>query len=571
MKANPITPYVLLRITIIFALLGVSVSHGWIDGTPYFFEGDGFKPHQTFPPSAPAQPNAPQLAVGDRRSFFAIDFRKHEQYVVRSTLRAIGKFCYVFVEDSQWRRTVNAATVEAIRRAFDDATPANPRQGIYQIETQLFGLPPDTDRDAKIYTLLLDIRDTSTRRTGFIGGFFNPVDQQRGVLRHPGFGTLVRSNERDMLYLDTHPLNTGGQEGLSVLAHEFQHLIHWRHDKNEEIWVNEGCSDYAMFICGYSIHSHVKPFERNSRVSLVHWTNGIQSEVAHYGAAYLWMLYLHEHYGGPGTIAAIVKHRGNGITSINTVLLSRGVTRTFSTIFADWKIANVLDDTQFANGQYGYRNERLNLRLHREHRSHPIAVAGNVLDSYTADYIALSTSGGDNGLNIAFEGDGEYPYDVKVIELQASQPMAIRNMPLAETGKGYLTIPNFGREVEKVILVPSVQPTPKQPKEGVSSYSYSTRRGEKVEFRFAILPNPVHPRYWDIIAIPGNPIGPTAPQITVKEGQVVIASKTSMKALQDGAIYTHPLYLSHKVNPEIVRWEIFFFENLVGTGDLGLK
>ncbi len=31
----------------------------------------------------------------------------------------------------------------------------------------------------------------------------------------------------------------------SVLAHEFQHMIHWYRDRNEESWMNEGFSELA--------------------------------------------------------------------------------------------------------------------------------------------------------------------------------------------------------------------------------------------------------------------------------------------------------------------------------------
>ncbi len=562
---------------ILFIFMGVpAISHAWIDGTPYFFERGGFKPVSTVPPSAPAQPNAPQLAIGDRRSFFSIDFRTNQQYTVEATLRAIGKFCYVFVEDSQWGRTVNAGTVESVRRGFDDATPADARRGIYQIETDLFGPPPDIDRDVRIYLLLLDIRDGTTVGGGFVAGFFSPVNEQRGILRDPELGTLIRSNELDMLYIDTHPLDAGSPDGLSVIAHEFQHLIHWRYDPNEEVWVNEGCSDYTMFLCGYSVQSHLDAFERNPEVSLINWPGGTRSQLAYYGAAYLWMLYLHERYGGEGTIAAIVKNRGTGIAGINNALSSRGITKTSPTIFADWKIANYLDDTTFANGQYGYQNERLNLRSRREHRSYPIAVDGNVIDSYAANYIALSASGGDSGLNIAFETDGEYPYDVRAIELRGDDPIAVRNMPLTETGKGNLIISHFGTTrqeprapiVDKVILVPNVQPKNNAPGVITSSYAYSAKQGEKVKFRTAVLPNPVHPRYWDIIAVPGDPIGVNAPRITVTAGQGVIASQLPMQPVRDGAIYTYSLYLSPQVTPENVRWQITFLGELVGEGAL---
>lgn len=585
------TQYALRHITIIFTVLGVPMAHGWIDGTPFFFEkSSGWERSETVlgaedktitltnrsvDASAPAQPSLPQMAVGNRQSFFSIDFRRNEQYVVQSTLQKVGKFCNIFVEDSQWGRTVNAETIEAVRHAFDDSTPADLTRGIYEIETELFGPPPNIDGENKIYILLLDIRDLVTVNGGFIGGFFSPVDQQRGVLRHPEFGTPVHSNERDMLYIDTHPLDAGSKKGLGVLAHEFQHLIHWRHDKDEEIWVNEGCSDYAMFICGYSVEDHVIPFEQNASVSLVKWRHGTRSQLSHYGAAYTWMLYLHEHYGGEETIAAVVNQRANGITGINNALRSRSVTKKFSTIFSDWKVANFLDDPQFAEGQYGYKNEDLNLRLHRNHQSHPVAVTGNRLDAYASDYIGLSAIGGEGALNIAFETDGMHPYEIRVIELHSSQPIAVRRMPLTGDGKAQLSIPKFGTTVEQVILVPSVQPEPYSSMEGTSSYAYSTRRGENTAFRFAVLPNPVHPRYWDIIAIPDDTIRVMSPLIAVTEGESVVTSvitaRVPMKSVRAGELYTYPLYLSPAVNLENVHWKVFFFDALVGEGNLELK
>ena len=569
--AQRISPFVVHArgVITIFVLLGMSTNtSAWVDGTPYFF--DRFPNLISAPvvPSAPGR-NVARLAVGDSCSFFSIDFKTQEQYTVKATLRAIGKFCYLFVEDSQWRRPVTAAHIESIRRAFDDTVPANPGQGIYQTETALFGPPPDIDGDPRIYLLLLDIRDGVNAGSGFIAGFFSPIDQQRGVLQHPELGVPIRSNERDMIYIDTHPLDVGSREGQGVLAHEFQHLIHWRHDRDEETWVNEGCSDYAMFICGYSPRSHVTGFETTPNVSLTNWPDGTLSQLAHYGAAYLWMLYLHEHYGDSGTIVAIVKNRGNGIIGINNALLSRGTLKTFSSIFADWKIANFLDDTEFALGQYGYRNQRVNTHVQRTHRSYPVTVDGDTLHPYASHYIAFTASSGESGLSISFSGD-RVTYDVKAIVFQGGQPIAVLEMPLTDVGQGHLIISKFGSAVEKVVLVPSTQPKEPVffPARTPSAYDYRAKLGDRVTFRTSVLPNPVHPRYQDIIAIPNDQIGATAPTITITVGNRVITSKQPMKPVQGGAIYTYSLYLSPDVNVEEVRWRVLFFDELVGEGEL---
>ncbi len=556
-----------------YLLLGVSTAHGWIDGTPYFYEHFGPVLQDTSEvPAAPAQPNAPQLVIGERKDFLSVNFNTHEQYIVRSTLRAIGEFCYIFVEDSQWLRTVNQETVNSVRRAFDDTTPADSKCGIYEVETELFGMPPDIDGDKRIYLLLLDIRDKGTRGSGFIAGFFSPVNQQRGVLRHPEIGTLVRSNELDMLYLDTQPQDAGSQEAHGVLAHEFQHLIHWRHDTDEAIWVNEGCAEYATFICGYQLRNHLSSFQRNPNISLVNWPQGTHSQLGHYGAVYLWMLYLHEHYGGSQTIATIVKDRTNGIAGINSALRSRGIEKTFSTIYADWKVANYLDDNEFDNGQYGYQNEQVNLRTRREHHSYPVSVDNNLLASYATDYIPFYSDTKNGNLSLTFQGDNRQPYDVKAIEFRGGQPTVVHDMSLTDMGTGSLIIQNFGLSAEKVTLIPSVQPERELPERSASFYTYSAQQiVEKVEFNAIVLPNPVHPRYWDLIAVPSHPISAIPPQISVVQGAKSIISATPMKAMQDGAIYTYSLYLAPGVIPESVRWEISFLGEPVGSGELEKK
>lgn len=554
----------------LYLLLGVSTAYDWIDGTPYFYEhfGPVLKDVGEVP-SAPARPNAPQPVLGDRKNFFSVNFNTHEQYIVQATLRAIGEFCYIFVEDSQWLQTVNDETVRSVRRAFDDAVPADLNRGIYEIETELFGAPPDIDGDKRIYLLLLDIRDKETRGGSFVAGFFSPVNQHRGVLRHPDIGIPVRSNELEILYLDTNPQNAGSENAFGVLAHEFQHLIHWRHDPNEAIWVNEGCAEYATFVCGYQVRNHVSAFQQNPHVSLVNWPQGMQSQVAHYGAVYLWMLYLHEHYGGAQTIATIVKNRENGISGINSALHARSVESTFSAIYADWKVANYLDDGNFADGRYGYQNEQLTLRSRREHRSYPVSVKNNVLASYASDYIPFYPNAGNGSLSLSFEGDNHHPYDVKVIEFQGGQPTTVHDMSLTEIGKGSLLILDFGRSVEKITLIPSVQPNGELPPPTVSSYAYSAEQiVEKVEFNATVLPNPVHPRYWDIIAVPNHAIGASPPHITIAQGVESVISTDPMKVVQDGAIYTYSLYLAPEIAPESVRWEIFFLGESVGSGEL---
>ena len=77
-----------------------------------------------------------------------------------------------------------------------------------------------------------------------------------------------------------------------------------------------------------------------------------------------------------------------------------------------------------------------------------------------------------------------------------------------------------------------------------------------------------HARYWDIIAIPHDPIAASAPLITIRNGNTAIVAGLPMKPIQDGQIYAHPLYLSPEIDPSHVEWQIFFFNESIGSGGL---
>src|SRR5690606_41100259 len=58
---------------------------------------------------------------------------------------------------------------------------------------------------------------------------------------------VATSNEAEMFFvnLDTMSWAIGTPDYESVLAHEFQHMVHWFIDQNEESWLNEGRSELA--------------------------------------------------------------------------------------------------------------------------------------------------------------------------------------------------------------------------------------------------------------------------------------------------------------------------------------
>ena len=566
--------HIALLLTAMLLLLGVPLgSSAYVCGTPELSAGwkDGsaegwtnnlppFHPSNEVP-SAPGLPAAPALLVGTERTFFAPDFRSMQQYAVSAVLRGVGNFCYVFVEDTEWNTRVTTATVQAIIRAFDAAVPANPQRGIYLTLTEIFGAPPDIDRNGRIILLLLNIRDKDNGDQ-YTAGFFNPADQSRGVLRHPGFrGFPIRSNEGEILYIDTHPLNPNSETAHNVIAHEFQHIINWTHDAKEATWVDEGCAEYASFLCGYSLQQHITAFEKAPTISLVTWPDTGGNLLPHYGAAFLWMLYLHEKHGGIATVAAIVQNRRTSVPGIADALASQGVYRTVSDIFISWKLANYLSD---------YRAVTLSLSPRRRHRSYPSGTQDGALDNFSADYIGFENTG---GLTIGFSSGSVPNIAAHAIEFHTTGAVEIREMVLSTSNTGSLVLSNTVREA---ILVPSLQTDVPNFHSERKKYQYSATRGAHIAFITTALPNAVHPRYWDIIAKPSEPLVGLTPMVTLmlhntkaeqlyREAQVM--SPVTRDA-QGNHLYRFSFLLEPEIEPEFVVYQISLDSRIVDTGTL---
>jgi hypothetical protein len=140
----------------------------------------------------------------------------------------------------------------------------------------------------------------------------------------------------------------------SILAHEFQHNIHRDYVEDPETFMNEACSLFAEPICGYELDlGQVDWFMATPDNSLTVWEEqGNINVLADYGAAFLFALYLTDHYG-INIMGDYVKNGGNGIEGVNAVLPA-GVT--FEDVFHDWRIANLV---QAECGKYGYQLDEL--------------------------------------------------------------------------------------------------------------------------------------------------------------------------------------------------------------------
>ncbi|HUS17764.1 MAG TPA: hypothetical protein VM536_22440, partial [Chloroflexia bacterium] len=177
-----------------------------------------------------------------------------------------------------------------------------------------------------------------------------------------------------------------------VLAHEFQHMVHWNVQREHDIWINEGCSEIAMALSGYDVGGSDQAFRQTPDVQLTGWSE--LPEKNHYGASYLFVRYLMEHYGGSGFLKALMASPGTGVEAVTDALKRQRSSLTFEDVFKDWTVANAIADPEVGDGRYGYEAVSAPADIDKRIIRYPATLTGDV-HQYGTDYISLERGGGD--------------------------------------------------------------------------------------------------------------------------------------------------------------------------------
>ncbi len=289
----------------------------------------------------PAPPTSPvrAWAVGDVTSFWADNLETDEKFEVEATLELITDAAYMWVEsgvtldEADLRRSADvfsAVTYPTVRAAF--GSEANP--GI--------------DGDPRLHIL----------HTTGLGGGTAAYFGSESLYPVEAFAT---SNEREMFFvnLDTMASTIGTAYYDGVLAHEFQHMIHFANDPNEDAWLDEGMAELAGLLTGFDPRGFAPQFLNQPGVQLNTWPE-TDSTIPHYGAAFLFATYFHERFGDEGT-RLLVMDTANGLASVDATLAALGAADpvngeplTSAAFFADWTAANLLNDPGLGDGRFGY-------------------------------------------------------------------------------------------------------------------------------------------------------------------------------------------------------------------------
>ena len=341
---------------------------------------------QGLPPDTPRTINSegsPDYAVGTRRLFSASNVDTDEQFTVTAKLEYKTEHVYMWVEEDVGFRE---GDLRAAADLFEEQT--------YVTDRSFFGSEwmPGVDNDPHVSIL------HATNLGNSVAGYYSSADQFVSAVRDD-------SNEMEMFYINMDNVVVDSDFYNGVLAHEFQHMIHWYNDRNEETWLNEGFSELAMFLNDFDIGGSDWVFANTPDTQLNSWPEGPGAAGANYGGAYLFTSYFLDRFG-PEATQALVSHPENGWRAVDAVLGDQGTGIVHEDLFADWVVANLLDDPDISDGRYGYLEidpPSLDVQTVYYRVDYPV-VQSTTVHQYGTDYIELN---GDGPLTLRFTGSSQ--------------------------------------------------------------------------------------------------------------------------------------------------------------------
>lgn len=336
-------------------------------------------------------PPATPYRVGDPKTFWATNVDNNQNFQVEATLRYATEHLYFWIEDGISYRE---ADLRNLAETFENE--------IYPTNREFFGSEwtPGVDGDPHLYVLYA----TGLGRS--VAGYFSSADQV-----HPLAHEYSNAHEMFMLNADTIGLDELFTYG--VLAHEFQHMIHWYQDRNEETWLNEGFSELASFLNGYNVGFSDFLYVQDPDLQLTHWPEDGDT-LPHYGASFLFVTYFLDRFGEQAT-QALVRQDENGMHSVDVVLANFGAIDGLTgqliqadDVFQDWTLANYLKDARLADGRYTYENypDSPQAQAVDNFRNCPLPAYTDEVHQYGVDYYRITCTG---DFRLRFEGNTSVP------------------------------------------------------------------------------------------------------------------------------------------------------------------
>lgn len=439
-----------------------------------------------------------QVQPGDTLAFWSVSYIDWPplwgapQRQFPAVCQGAGDHCYVFVESGV--SGISQSAVDELVMRFDTA--------FYPRLTAKYGPVPDQfDHDSSVFIVVLDESDW--------GGYFDPGQQMADSLVNLLWDR--RSSQREIIYIAASAFNYGG---ASIAAHEFGHLLHWLQDHSaesaapgifwEEAFVDEGFSTFAAEYLTENLDQHnvfdgSAFFNSDPDIPLLYFSN--------YNQAQVFMTYMYEHYGRWNYISALIQNQLNGWQGVDSTLRLLGHTATFSDAFADFCVANYIDDSVFQSGRYSHEHFRFPAAYtENQHSTYPVSSGVLDVSPFGNDYIVFKSATPQN-VQLSFQGDASSKFRLAFIARNPVTKLTrkVEHVIPDASGHAVYQADSLGISGEEVVMVVMCTDTALDTNERVtytySAVSVSSTGEHTMAPQLSVFPNPAR----DQLFLEGDP------------------------------------------------------------------
>ncbi len=308
-------------------------------------------------------PPSPLYRAGDSEVFWVSRANADEPVQIKATLAAASANVYLWVEEGLTFDPAAMSAMAGQTGLIFDILRIRGNTGAVNVvpetadQTELLATwrLPDVDNDPHLYVLY--VKDLN----GGQNSLFNPVNSLEKPLAPGGY-----SNQHEMVILNTAnfpgvPLDNATYTG--VLARQLYGMIAYYNNPAQAAWLREALGWYMLLqIQQRDIgQGDIAPYINAPETPLTRLPT-LTSSGQEFGAAQLFLRYLQQRFGS-GFFIDLFTTPGNGLSALDTVLTSRGITDletgepiTARDVFADFVMANVLN-ARIGDGRFIHTTE----------------------------------------------------------------------------------------------------------------------------------------------------------------------------------------------------------------------
>ena len=325
--------------------------------------------------------SASPLVAGVAETFWILDQRSAQLFQADATLRLVTDHAYWFVQSDMADRAPQS-DLDRSASVFETKT--------YPLIHQYFGSEPSPTVDGSAHVVFL------LGNVPGVAAYFSNTDAYPKAI-YPS------SNVHDMIYVNLNALRPGQADFDSTMTHEFQHMAQFARCPAQESWVDEGASELAMRVAGYE-GTLPLAFASRPDVQLNGWSIQPSDLARHYQAAYLFLRYVAERAGGWSALPSLFQTCARGEGLFSAFVVRQPIAPDLDSLFADWTVANLLQDASVADGRFGYASGSFHAAVTGSLNAQTPSFLGAV-PQYAANYVELPPG----ATAVKFNGDASVP------------------------------------------------------------------------------------------------------------------------------------------------------------------